>query len=402
MLAEPASDAPSDVLSIPAAGIGKARVAAAILVGVIANCVSITLPVFLTVLAHSRGLSEVQSGLFAMASLGGVAIGATACALRADLVRRLNLRRTAGLGLAILILANILMAMPTGFAVLFLLSLVAGIGSGLVNAVLYVVLAESGGAGPVAAFNAAQLALGAIGIPLFSAIAALYGGAGLFLLLALLTAGALLLSRAFPVLAGDERDRAADPGDGTDQRISGLGWAAVLGMLAFFIGTGATFGFLAYMGLAWGGAPAAVESAVSDIMIIALAGALLVAFMGSRFGYVWPLIVGVCGILLSLGLFIAFRPVNGFMMIAGLFYFSSNIAAPYLLDALTDVDHSSGAPMMMGGTQMAGLAIGPAIAGYLVTPDYVPVNGFALLLTGASLLIVLAVVGLHRRHEVPA
>src|ERR1700679_1375911 len=54
---------------------------AAISAGVISALVVNSLPVFLSVLARARGLTESESGLVALADMGGIAIGTTACAV---------------------------------------------------------------------------------------------------------------------------------------------------------------------------------------------------------------------------------------------------------------------------------------------------------------------------------
>nr|WP_087575064.1 MFS transporter [Sphingomonas sp. CDS-1] len=381
-------------------GFGKKIIFAAILVGVIANTVSITLPVFLTALARSRGLSETQSGLFAMAELGGVAIGSIACVLFVGAVKRLNWRGTAMLGLCVLIVANLLMALPMNFALLFIFASFAGVGAGLVNAVLYAVLAECDGASSVAAFYATQLGFGAVAVPLLSAIADHLGGEGLFLTLAVLGVVAFLPTRLFPPHGLAERHGGSGPIQ--SEKISSLGWTAILGLFVFFVGSGAVFSFLAYMGIGWGGDSARVEDAVSIIMLLAMFGALLVAAIGSRFGYVWPMSLGVGGTLVAIGLFIVATPVAFFLSLGALFYVSANIAAPYMFDALTDVDRSSSAAMMTGAAQLGGVAIGPAIAGYLVTSDYRWVNGFALGFCALALCLFLCAIWLHRRRESPS
>jgi hypothetical protein len=379
------------------ATISNAGILTAIVVTVLTNTASIIMPAFLTALSHTRGLTEAQGGLFAMAEFGGIGIGAMACALLPGLVERLNWRRTAALGLVAVIAANLAMAAPLGFYGLFALGLVAGIGGGLVNAVFYATCAEGDGARLVAAFYAAQIGFGAVGVGVMSPIVDRYGDAGLFLAMAALAGAALLLCPLLPPRSVMQPSAVLNA-DSESDRISGLGWAASLGVFIFFVSSGATYGFIGYMGLAWGGKPAAVESALSGVMYIGMAGPLIVAFVGSRFGYLWPLGIGIAGTGLALVLFIAVKPVAAFLPIGGLLFFAANAVVPCLFDVLTDVDRSSGAAMMMGASQLGGVAIGPAIAGYLATPDYVRVNGFALVLLLAATLIVLGVVWVHQRQ----
>jgi MFS family permease len=375
----------------------KGAVVVAIVVGVLANAGSLIVPFFLTVLAHTRSLTEAQGGLFAMAEFGGIGLGAMGCAVLPSLIQRLNWRRAAALGLVAVIVGNLAMSTPVGLVGLFALALAAGIGAGMVNAVAYAIFAEGDGARLVAAFTAAQMGLGALGVGLVSGIVDHHGDALIFLVLAGLGGAALLLCRLLPArsLARPTGERnAAHESD----RISGLGWAAVLGLFIFFVGSGAIYSFVGYMGLAWGGKPSAVESMVSGIMFAGMLGAVIVTVVGSRFGYRWPVAIAMVGAVLGLTLFIIVKPLSAFLPVGGLLYFSVTVATSYLFSVLTDIDRSTGAAMMMAASQVSGYAIGPAIAGYLVTPNYVLVNGFVLSLFLCASLIVIGVVWMHRRQ----
>ncbi len=380
-------------------GFGLSVLACVMLVGMVANAFSNTLPVLLTSLGRTRGLTEVEGGLFTLAELGGLAVGVFLCASLPGLVERLNWRRTAILGLLLIALANLLMIPPVGFAYLFIFGIPAGIGAGLVNAVLYAVLAEGDGARALGAFNTLQLAFAAAGMLLMSYLATRFGGGGLFAALSIMTLLVLPLCRFFPK---GRLHRPAEAGSAVadTRRISPAGWAVVVGMALYFTATGATFGFIAYMGIAWGGSREMVEGTVSIMMIVSMAATIFATLLGSRFGYVWPLAVGATGVVFALLLFVLVMPVQTFLLLGCIFYFSANLVVPYLFDALTDVDSSSSAAMMLGGTQLGGIAIGPAIAGFLVTPDYRVVNGLAFLLSATALFWIFFVIWRHRRVPV--
>ena len=375
-----------------------------ITVAVIANLVAVTLPVFMTQLGANRHMSESQTGLFAMGEMGGIALGSMLCALLPAMVARLTLRGTAVLGLVVLILANVLMFRVTPLAPFLLLSLVAGTGGGILNAVLYsVLLAEGGGARSVAYFNAAQLGAGALGVGIFSEIAARHGGDSLFLVLAGAGVLGLFLSVLIPLNVGHSEQHDPEAAHIASRPISPLGWVAVASLFTYFIGSGAVYSFLAYMGEAWGGKPQDVAAAISGIMAISVVATVLVAVIGSRLGFVIPLIFAIGGSMLAMALFILFKPVAGYLALGGLFYFCVNVATPYLFDALTTIDRSNSAAMMMGAAMQGGIALGPAVAGYLVTPDYVLVNSFALGVSALSgVMLVIAIRAHHRPALVPA
>ncbi len=364
-------------------------VVVAILVGVVAAMVSNTLPAFLAVLARARGLTESQSGLSALADLGGIAFGMTLCALLPDLVRRLTWRGAVASGLLVLIAANLLSIWITSFEPYLAVRVLAGFGSGVVIAMVYAILAEGDGARSLATYNVGQLGTASFAIPFFSKLAESYGIAILFLIVAGMAAVALLL---VPVLPKESlRELAAEENHvHASEKVSLAGWLAVLSVFVMFVGVGSVFGFLSYMGTAWGGDPLQVEGDVSKVVFSGMLGALVVAIVGSRFGYQRPLLIGFVLLLTATGLFAAFKPLALFMAVGGLFYFGVNVTMTYQFEAVTEIDSTSSAAMLVSAGTLGGTAIGPAIAGYLVTADYALVNllGFGAFALSLGLLLV--------------
>ena len=373
----------------------------AIMVSVVAAMVSNTLPAFLAVLARARGLSESQSGLSAMADLGGIAFGMTLCGLLPGLVRRLTWRGTIASGLLLLIAANLLSIWVTSFEPYLAVRILAGTGSGIVIAIVYAVLAEGDGARSLAAFNVGQLASASFAIPFFSKLAEAYGIAILFAIVAGMGAASLLLVPALPresvrELAAEDRDSHAN------ETVSLAGWLAIISVLVMFVGVGSLFGFLSYMGAAWGGDPLQVESDVSKVVFSGMLGALAVAIVGSRFGYQRPMIIGFVMLLAAAALFAVFKPLTGFLTVGALFYFGVNVTMTYQFEAVTEIDTTSSAAMLVSAATLGGTAVGPAIAGYLVTEDYMLVNLLGLVAFASSLALLLAAQALHRRQAARA
>jgi predicted MFS family arabinose efflux permease len=373
----------------------------AITVSVVAAMVSNTLPAFLAVLARARGLSESQSGLSAMADLGGIAFGMTLCGLLPGLVRRLTWRGTIASGLLLLIAANLLSIWITSFEPYLAVRILAGTGSGIVIAIVYAVLAEGDGARSLAAFNVGQLASASFAIPFFSKLAEAYGIAILFAIVAGMGAASLLLVPALPresvrELAAEDRDSHAN------ETVSLAGWLAIISVLVMFVGVGSLFGFLSYMGAAWGGDPLQVESDVSKVVFSGMLGALAVAIVGSRFGYQRPMIIGFALLLAAAALFAVFKPLAGFLAVGALFYFAVNVTMTYQFEAVTEIDTTSSAAMLVSAATLGGTAVGPAIAGYLVTEDYMLVNLLGLVAFASSLALLLAAQALHRRQPARA
>jgi predicted MFS family arabinose efflux permease len=269
----------------------------------------------------------------------------------------------------------------------------AGIGSGIAMAISYAILADGDGARDLAIFNVAQLAAGWLGIPLLGPIADRYGAGALFAVIAALALGAVLLCLALPARQNGDSPSSTVP----NERVSVRGWIAIAGVFLYFGGAGATFAHLAFMGIAWGGLPREVETNISIMMFWGVMGGVLVAIIGSRFGYRRPLYVSSAAFLLSIAALAVLRPVSEFLLIGCVFGFSWNILTPYQFEAVTVIDRSSSAAMMVNAATLGGFAVGPAVAGFLASPDYLAVNMLAFCACAASLALLSLVLRLQSR-----
>lgn len=373
----------------------KTAVSAAILLGTIAALVGNMLPVFLTVMARTLNLSESQCGLIAFAEMGGMAVGTIACALAPRRVGRLTWRWTAVVGLLVLIAANGFAILAGSFGVLLFARAVAGLGAGIVLAITYAVLAGNNGARDLAIFNIVQLGSGGLGMLILSPIAGRLGAGGLFGIIALISLLALLFCPALP------RGRSADSvmEAGTSERVSAQGWLAVVSALLYFAAVSAIFAYMAFMGVAWGGKTETVEASVSTAMFAGIMGALVVTLIGSRFNFRMPLYLAYTLLLATILLLALLQPVAAFLPLVCVFGFAWNIVTPYQFAAITRVDGSSSAAMLVNASTLGGFAIGPAFAGYLATADFMLVNLLAF--GGCLASLALLVVALRARKSSP-
>lgn len=369
-------------------------VAAAILVGSVAALVVNTLPVFLTVIARTRGFDELETGLIAFVDMGGIAVGTMICALRPALVRRLGRSRLALLGLVILVVGNVLACVVQPFSEFLLTRALAGVGAGMAEAVTYAVLAEGDGARDLALFNILQLATGWLGVPLLPSLARRFGVAGLFGAIACLALLAIPLCRLLSRPRSLELPAGRAPAV-LQEKVSPLGWMAILATFLYFCSSGGLYAYLAFMGVAWGGAQSTVEADLSTILFATMMGGVVAALLGSRFGFRYPLYTGYLVQMTAIALLMTLQPVDHFLALGCLFGFGWNIVSPYQFEAVTKIDGSSSAAMLVNAATLGGLAVGPAIAGYLATADFLRTNAFNLTAGVASLAMIVAALRLH-------
>jgi predicted MFS family arabinose efflux permease len=369
----------------------RLAIGSAIVLGVLCALVANTLPVFLVVLGRTLSLNEAQVGYVALADLGGIAIGSVMCAMLPSLITRFGWRPVAMAGMVLLIIGNTVASQAGDYAVLLASRLLAGTGAGFTMAIVYAVLA--GGNHParnLALFNVFQLASAAIGVQYLSLIASAWGAQGLFLLISALSALGAGLCYFLPRSGCAETTILSNDNSTTPERISGAGWLAIFAALLHFIGTGAIFGFLAYMGIAWGGDPSAVESSLSTVMLAAIAAAVISAIVGARFHYMRPLLAGYVVLLVATILLFTVQPVGQFVVFASLFGFGWNIVMPFQFAAITHADNSDSTAMLINASTLGGVAIGPAIAGNYVTSDYgvIIIGSFVALAMALGLLLL--------------
>lgn len=369
----------------------RLAIGSAIILGAICALVANTLPVFLVVLGRTLSLSETQAGYIALADLGGIAAGSVMCALLPSVLARLGWRMIAAAGVALLIAGNIAASQAESYPILVAARSVAGIGAGFTMAIAYAILA--GGSHParnLALFNMFQLASAAIGIQYLGTIAGLWGAQGLFLVITAISVMGAGLCYLLPEAAHRVSAAFLDDAPGNPERTSGPGWLAIVAALLHFVGTGAIFGFLAYIGIAWGGDPETVETSLSTVMLAAIAAAVISALAGARFHFLRPLCAGYAILLTAIALLYAFHPVAHFVFFASLFGFGWNIVMPFQFAAVTHADRSDSAAMLVNASTLGGVAIGPAIAGNFVTSDYgvIIMGSFGALVLALALLLL--------------
>lgn len=373
-------------------------VIAAVVIGSICNMVPNALPVYLVALAESRHLTESQTGLCGMADAGGIAIGSIGCALLPALVRRLNWRRTTMLGLCIMVVANLLAMATTSFPGLVAARIVAGIGAGMSVAIVYACLAEGDAARRLGFFTVTNLAIGWLAVVLLGQITARYGAVGMFGALGLVALLALGLALLMPqrssrrtVAVADSRFRLA--------RTSGLGWLGIASVTLYYTGVVAVYAYLEYMGIAWGVTPVAAADSVAKLLFAGMVGGGVAMAVGSRFGFVKPLVAGFAGVILSMALLLAFKPVGGFLAVAVLYGFCFSYVTNYHFEAVVTVDPTSSTAMFVSAAGLIGFTVGPALGGYFATADYGLVNGISMALLAVALTLILLAVRQSRKKD---
>ena len=306
--------------------------------------------------------------------------------------------RTAVFGIVVLVAGNIASAYAGSFDALLMARVVTGIGAGLVSA-----------AGTAAAASSPQPER------VFAIITVLHNivlsaefkvipyvktetdPTGCYLMMAAVGFASLPLCRwLLSPRMGD-----ADEGSMVTLLLSApnrmLAVAVMVGMFVFEAGQSGVFTFLDQIGI-----QAALDAdqrgtVLSVTSFMGLAGGVLAAWLGTRFGRVWPICIGLgLNVVAAAGLAVfesefAYSALN---LLWGLAY---NFLLPYLMGALAALD-DRGRWAVAGDSLWNGGAVpGPWIAAVLVEETgMLPLAGWVLVTGGICLVLV---IGALRRFE---
>ena len=312
------------------------------------------------------GFSNVQAGMVGSANIYGASVGSL-CAV--FVVRRIEWRP------ALVVLFSLLMCIDLGSTVihdptvLIVVRAVHGFIGGMSVGIAYSVMARLHS--PDRAFGVLlvlQFGLGGLGVMYLPLLVPLYGAKILFLVLAALTAIALVSMLAIPKRLGKNRSKAELAAMPANYRKL----TVVLSLLALFLFQGGNMALAAFIIRLGEHAHLArdfIGQALGWATWIGAAGAGLVIFMGTRFGRLRPLIAAFL---------LTFAGTTGFFwsesqpifMIANVgTAITWSFVVPYLFGMISRLDPSGRLAALGGFVSKCGLASGPLGAGLLLGAD---------------------------------
>jgi hypothetical protein len=230
------------------------------------------------------------------------------------------------------------------------------------------------------------LLYGAVVLYVMPAAYALSGMTGTLLFFAIFPLVALPLVKAFPqggeAVTTVEADAVNLP--------AALRSLALLAMFAYFVAQGVAWAYLFLIGTAGGLSEQQVATGLTLSQVAGVAGALLPALIGGRFGRWRPLTVGIVGGALCLLFLIGRLEYLPFVFWVCLYNFFWNMTHPYLLGSMASFDRRGRVVVLAVAAQMLGLAIGPAVGATVIAPgQYASVNYIAIAMFAVSWLCIL-------------
>lgn len=358
--------------------------AAIVAFAAITSAVLLTAPALATQLATELGLNPAQIG-----DLFSIELGAMSLATLPSFwwLKRVDWRRAALLAGVLFIAGNLASSQAQSFQTLAALrGMTALAGGSLMVLCLSCAAAMPNPSRAYGFWVLGQLVLGAIGLSLLPRLFEAHGLAAGYLLLAGLMLLALPLVRAFPprFQAPEHRAREGSPGR----------WkvaAAIIGLLGFYVALSAVWTFVGAIAAQAGLSAQASGDILAIATLMGIAGAGCATLIGERGPHGLLLCSGfglmVAAILLLLG-----QPqLVRFAAAVLLFKFTWTYVLPFILASLVELDGSGRLMSLSNLVIGSGLALGPALAGRLISDgnDFQPLLLTASALTTLSLLATL-------------
>ena len=363
-----------------AARLTRGGLISAILVGLVGALVIFITPGFLAVIAQKTGFDNDELGYLAALDINAMAV---TVGLSTFALARVPWRIAVALGLALIIVGNLLTAAVVSFPAMAAARIVAGAGEGVAIGFAFAALGRA--SNPDRAFSI-YLVVGALLSSAFlyalPAIQAAVTPSALFLIVAALNALVMLSLFAFPDGSKDEPDIFAGAGKLDMRYASG----ALLRVFLLFFAMGGMWSYSERIGMASLLSADVIAKGLSIGTIAGVVGAGLAGVLPRRWGRSWPLVVtaitGVASFLMYRGQVVP----NNFIVATVLMMFSWNFAQPLLSGICSEACGRGRVVCAMGSIQTFGTGLGPAAAAAtLVT------GSFSVMIYSAAVVLALSV-----------
>ena len=369
----------------------------AFLIGVIAPEVFIVQPGFVQGLVEYLQFSDAQAGYVASAEMFGLA-GTTI--LMSFVAHRLNWRQVIVVSLLLMFMANALSTVVTSLEAFTALRFMAGLGGGSLVSLGFAIVGMSSNPdrnfGLMIMWVLTYGALGLFAMPQAYALAdSMNAVLWFFALFPLL---ALPFVKHLPATGETEQQGSAT----ATPTSAGIKALAIFAMLAYFTAQGIVWAYLFLIGLSGGLDEQAVANGLTLSQFAGIAGALLAALMGSRYGRVMPLMLGILGGAACLYFLVGEFSFLVFAVSVCVYNFAWNVVHPFLLAAMADFDARGRVVVYAVAMQMVGLAFGPGLAASMLDESsLVTVNRLGALCFVLSALLILPPLLKQRRSLQP-
>jgi predicted MFS family arabinose efflux permease len=340
----------------------RATVSTAILFCVVGAAAFLIMPLLIGAATEEFQLAESQQGFLAALVMSGSAISAI---LAIFWVRRVDWRKAMFIAALILGLGHGFAVFANDYSYLFLAVFIASLGGGTAYSLAITILSDNDNPDRVFGYCvAAQVTFQVVGLLLFPGIIKSGGLDALLMILSSLAFVSLFAIRFLP-----ER--------GKDTKISKVMLVftqskvvfTLLGCLFFFFNVGCFWTFIERMGDAAGYSAQVIGNSLAAGVSVGVIGSLCASWLGNKYGRLRQLFISAVGTVLTAVLLSSSDALSIYVIAIALYNFVWNYSLVYQYAVVSAVDDSGRGVAIAPAFHAAGAAIGPAIAGILITTN---------------------------------
>jgi predicted MFS family arabinose efflux permease len=321
-------------------------------------------PIVVGALVDRLQFTESQAGLVAAVEMAGVGVGLL---LLFTFAHRVPARVLAGVGLAMIVLANLAACLVHTFDLMLLVQLLVGFGSATVFSVYLAVGASQERPEHLFAIvNAVSIAYSGLFLPVAPGILTAWQLPGIFLTLAAIAAAAAFLIPWLPAVCAPRASLAVER-EPMSAKFHGRVVSILCMMLLLYTGHGAVWAYQERIGVALGMGPQRVGQWLGASMLFwGVAGSVLASWLDLRIGRLWPQILSLGASVIAALLLVSAATPALFALACGLIAFSWFYGLPYQMGLLAQYDPRGRLNIVGCAMSTGGAALGPALAATLV------------------------------------
>jgi predicted MFS family arabinose efflux permease len=333
----------------------------------VGNTVLVVQPMVVGGLVDLLHFSERQAGFIAAAELLGFSL---ASLVVLTFVHKVNRRVLALVGVAIVVVVDIIACTIKTFPPMLVLRFMAGAGSATAYAIFPTLAAAS--SRPERVFgivNATSIAYAGVFVWLAPKLLQLWHLPGIFLTMAALAVIVSPTIKWAPAYSGARAVQGAERVGGARPRMKfNTNIAMLLGVLFFlYVGHGGIWAYQERIGVAAGLAKEQIGNLLGSSMLIwGVAGSLLATWLGLAIGRIWPQIISLGASILAALLLVLGASALTYGVACALIAFSWFYGLPYQTGLLALFDPKGRANIGGVLTSTMGSALGPSLAAILL------------------------------------
>lgn len=335
------------------------------------------LPQLVGVVSDQFNLTAEQSGFFASTDLIGSAIASISSFFW---IRKSNWRKMALLGIAIMIIGNVLSTVATSFTVLSLLRILTGLGQGIAVALTLVMINDSKDTDRnFAIYLIVTLVFGAAFVELLPALYAPLTASPIYMAQVALSVVAIpLVIKWIPNQDVEVNEELSE------ERLSPRSILSLSGILLMYLAYGGLWALTELIGTSKGLTPEFIANTLSVSLLVSIPGLIIPIVIGVKFGRTIPLFIGGLGLILY-GVLIAIGTSSSLFFIAvNVGSFGVNLIIPYMTGILSDDDKTGKGVVMVMPMYAIGFALGPMVLSFFLNG-----NSFALVSIVATVIFII-------------